>query len=342
MADRPAPASADPVAAKLARLRMGWQEPKILMAGVELGLFDRLGQGPAAVAELARDLAVTARGIEILADALVAAGYLDKEAGRYRNSAESDRLLVRGRPGSVAHALAHSGEMLRSWSRLEETIRTGLRREERSKPTLSDPVANRNFILAMAEGGQGRIGPVLDLLPLAGARRLVDLGGGPAQYACEAARRHPELSATVVDLPLTVSVAREQIAAAGLEARVGTHVCDFYAAPELDLGGPADAVLISQVLHAEGPAENRALLGRLAPHVLPGGWVAACENLVDDSRTAPLGAAMFAVNMLAGTARGRTYSEREIGGWLAEAGFSPEPAVEAAERAWVILGRKPK
>ena len=49
---------------------------------------------------------------------------------------------------------------------------------------------------------------------------------------------------------------------------------------------------------------------------------------------------MFAVNMLAGTARGRTYTESEIGSWLDEAGFAPAPAEEVAERTWVVLGRK--
>ena len=336
----PADGSSEPIGAKLARLRLGWQEPKIVMAGVELGLYDRLGREPADVSELARDLGVTARGIEILADALVAAGYLTKQHGRYANSAETDRLLVRGRPGSVAHALAHSNETLRNWARLEETIRHGLQRDERNKPTLSDPVSNRNFILAMADVSRDRVGPVLDRLPLAQTRRLVDLGGGPGQYACEAARRHPALSAVVVDLPLTVNVAREQIALQGLEARVATHVCDFYAVPELDLGGPTDAVLISQVLHAEGPAENRELLRKLAPHVLPGGWVAVSENLVNEGRTTPLGAAMFAVNMLAGTARGRTYTEAEIAGWLTEAGFTPERAAEVGERTWIMLARQ--
>jgi SAM-dependent methyltransferase len=326
---------------KLARLRMAWQEAKIVMAGVELGLYDRLARAPASAAELARDLTATLRGIEILADALVATGYLRKTEGRYANVPEIDRLLVRGRADGVAHALAHANETLRNWAQLEKTILHGPQRAERDKPTLSDPVANRNFILAMAEGSRERVGPVLDRLPLASARRLVDLGGGPGQYACEAVRRHAGLEAVVVDLPLTVAVAKEQIAAQGLERRVGTYVCDFYGARELDLGGPADAVLISQVLHAEGPDENRALLRRLAPHVLPGGWVAVAENLVAADRTAPVGAAMFAVNMLAGTARGRTYTAEEISGWLAEAGLQPEPAIDAAERAAIILARKP-
>lgn len=340
---RPVPttsASGEPLAARLARIHAAWQEAKIVMAGVELGLFDRLARGSADATTLAVELGTSLRGIEILADALAATGYLIKERNQYSNSPEVDHLLVRGRPGSTAHALAHGNYTFSNWARLEQVIRHGQPLAEREKPVLTDPGANRNFILAMAEVSRHRVAPILDLLPLASARRFCDLGGGPGHFACEAARRYPGLQVVLVDLPLTVQVAREQIAASGLEGRVTTRACDFYVESELDLGGPADLVLISQVLHAEGPEENRALLRKLAPQVPPGGTVAVVENLVDESRTAPLAGALFAVNMLAGTERGRTYTAGEISSWLAEAGFEPQPAVEAAERAWVILARK--
>ena len=39
-------------------------------------------------------------------------------------------------------------------------------------------------------------------------------------------------------------------------------------------------------------------------------------------RTSPRVGAIFAVGMLIGTGRGRTYTEGEYGAWLAEAGFT--------------------
>lgn len=326
--------------ARLSRIGQAFQESKIVLAGVELGLYERLARSTATATELAQDLDVTLRGIEILADALVATGYLDKRDGRYANSADVDRFLVAGRPGSLAHIMGHRNEMFRSWSLLDDVIRHGQARDEHDKPTLADPVANRNFILGMAEVSGGRVGPLLDRLPLEGTRRLVDLGGGPGHYACEAVRRHGQLSAVVVDLPLTVEVAREYVAGQGLSERVQARECDFYRADALDLGGQADGVLISQVLHAEGEEQNRALLRKLHAQVQPGGWVAVAENLVHPGRTSPVAAAMFAVNMLAGTTRGRTYTAEEITAWLADAGFTAEPCVEIGERTWLLLARK--
>jgi SAM-dependent methyltransferase len=330
----------EPFVARLNRVAQGFQEAKIMMVGCELGLYDRLAEGPADAAELARALSVTVRGIEILADALVATGYLTKEGGRYANRPEVAELLVRGRPGSLAHMMAHRNLTLRNWALLEEVIRDGPRHHEEQKPTLCDPTANRNFILAMAEGSRERVGPLVERLPLAGAGRFVDLGGGPGHYACEAVRRHPDLRALLVDLPLTVEVAKEYVAAAGLGERVDTLVCDFFRADSLALGELADVVLVSQVLHAEGVAENQALLRKLAPCVRQGGWVAVSENLVDEGRTSPVAGALFAVNMLAGTERGRTYTAGEIAGWLDAAGFEPSPVELVAERTGLLLAQK--
>jgi len=330
----------DPFELQVTRTANGFQEAKILFAAVELGVFDRLGQGPAAANGLADDLQVTQRGVEILADALTATGYLTKTDGVYANTPDVDRYLVRGRPGSNAFIMGHRNLMFRSWANLEDVIRHGRSVREQDKATLADREANRNFILGMAEVSRERMGAILDRLPLQGARRFVDLGGGPAHYACEAVARHPDLSALLIDLPLTVEVAREFIDGQGRADRVDTLVCDFYSEPSLDLGEPADVMLISQVLHAEGAQQNRELLAKVAPWIRPGGTVAIVENLVDPGRISPIHGAMFAVNMLAGTQRGTTYTAEEVGGWLREAGFEPRPVDEVAPRTQLILAER--
>ncbi len=323
---------------RVTQVTKGFQDAKILLLGVELRLFDRLSVGPADAALLAEDLDLTLRGIEIVADALVSMGYLAKDGAIYANTADVDRYLVRGQPESIAFITGHRNRMFRSWSRLEDIVRYGKPDREREKATLADREANRDFILGMAEVSAERVGPILDRLGLADGQRFVDLGGGPAHFCCKAARRHAGLEACLVDLPLTVDVARDYIAAAGLADRVETRVCDFFREDELDLGGPADVVLISQVLHAEGEQQCRELLHKLRPHVRPGGRVAIAENLVDPGRISPAAGARFAVNMLAGTARGRTYTADEFSAWLDDAGFTPQPVEKIAHRTWLIQG----
>lgn len=326
---------------RIARISGGFQEARVLLLGVELGLFERLDGRPTTAAELAAELDATLRGVEIVCDALVAMELLHKEESAYVTRPDAAAILCPGRPGSMTHILRHHAGMFQSWARLHETVRRGLAVPEHEKDTLTDPAANRAFILGMAEVSRPRLGPVVDHLPLDGARHFVDVGGGPAHYACEAVRRDPRLTATLVDLPLTVEVAKGYIASQGLTERVRTVVCDFYHEEHIPLAEPADVVFVSQVLHAEGPDENRALLRKIAPHVRPGGWVVVSENMVGADRTSPAAGALFAVNMLAGTQRGRTYTEAEVAGWLREAGLVPEPVDPVLDRTWLLRARKP-
>lgn len=327
---------------RLQAMANGFQAARILSLGVEIGIFERLAKGPCSAVELARQLSLDPRGTEIVADALTALELLIKGDGVYANSAAASAFLVRDAPHSMAFIAGHRAEMFRSWALLDRVLREGPQVNEREKATLADPETNRNFIRGMAEVSRGRLGPILDRLPLANARHFVDLGGGPAQYCCEAARRHTGLAATLVDLPLTVEVAKGFIAEQGLADRVDTLVCDFYNA-ELALGErPApDVVLISQVLHAEGPEQNAGLIARAANALAPGGTLAVVENMVDEDRSAPAAAALFAVNMLAGTERGRTYTAAEIGGWLAAAGLEVQELEPIEPRTQLLRGIKP-
>ncbi|MBW2734855.1 MAG: methyltransferase domain-containing protein [Deltaproteobacteria bacterium] len=332
--------SKESLGARIARISGGFQEARVLLLGAELGIYQHLSGGPCSGDELADALGLQARGVVIICDALVAMELLYKGGKCYTIAEGVEALLVPGQPHSMAHIAGHRAHMFQTWAKLDEVVRHGQKTSERDKSPLHDPVANRNFILGMAEVSRGRLGPILDALPLSTAKRFVDLGGGPAQYLCEAARRFPQLEGVLVDLPLTVEVAREVIAKEGLQDRVSTVVCDFYQEPEVPLEGMADVVLISQVFHAEGPEQNRALLQKIAPHVTQGGWVAVVENVVEEGRTQPAGAALFAVNMLAGTERGNTYTAAEIASWLDEAGFSPDPVREVGERAWLTLAQR--
>lgn len=87
---------------------------------------------------------------------------------------------------------------------------------------------------------------------------------------------------------------------------------------------PLDLLFLSQVLHAESPLANRALLARLAPLLADGGRLVVQEHVVQPSRTAPPEGALFAVNMLAMTPGGRRYTQEEIGAWARAAGLAPE------------------
>jgi hypothetical protein len=67
---------------------------RAVMAGVHFGVFDRLKSSPRTAVEMAGQTGCDPHGMELLLDALVSCGYLEKSAHHYRNSRLSQRWLL--------------------------------------------------------------------------------------------------------------------------------------------------------------------------------------------------------------------------------------------------------
>jgi hypothetical protein len=73
----------------------------------------------------------------------------------------------------------------------------------------------------------------------------------------------------------------------------------------------------------------------------PGGTIAIAEWLVNETRTAPPHSLVFAVNMLLLSRAGNTFSFKEIGDWLSEAGLRDARLLDSPGVSPLILATKP-
>jgi len=323
--------------AEIDAIAQGFMGAKVLFAALELGLFARLASEPLDTGTLAERLGLPGRGVRILAWALVAMGVLeDAGGGRLRVAARFAPLFA---DREYVALLRHRNRLFRAWSVLEQTVRDG--RPAHDQPdALDDPEANEAFILAMAAVSRERAPRVLERLDLAGARRFADLGGGPGVYVELALRAHPQLRASLIDLPLTLEVARRRLAGRPELDRLEFLCWDFYREPGPGReAGPFDRMLISQVLHAASPGRNSELFARLRPLLAPGALVVVHENAREPDRAKPPAAALFAVNMLAMTEGGDTYTVEEIARQAEAGGLALEGSERLDERSVVIRFR---
>jgi len=326
---------------RLETISRGFVEAKILLTAAELRLFDALGSPGATAAEVAVAVGGEVRGVEILLDALVAMEIVAKHGESYCNRPEYEPHLVEATADCYPAMLRHHNHLFRGWARLEERITGcgGEVGEERS--VVSDPATNRNFIQAMYAVGAAGAAAVVDRLDLAGVASVVDLGGGPGHYLREIGHRLPDAELYLVDLPLTLETARDLLLRQADGGRVQCVAWDFFhSPPPVDLP-PVDLIFFSQVMHAETPERNRVLLGTLWSRVKPGGRLIVHENVVDPERTTPKEAALFAVNMLAMTPGGRSYTEQEIATWGEAAGFTFEGGERIHARSYLLSFRRP-
>lgn len=292
----------------------------VLFAALEAELFGCLQQTPDATAdEIAIRRNLSPRGARLLLDACVAIGLLRKMGERYANTPAAALSLVPGAPQDLTRAIRYNRDVYGAWGRLPDLVRTGKPVESPALHLGDDPERTRRFVLAMHGRALGIGRAVVPLLDLAGCRNLLDLAGGPGTYAVLLAQANPGLSCTVLDLPPVAAVAAELIAQAGMSGRVRTLAGDYHTTP---FPGGQDAVTIFGALHQESPDAIRDILRRAHAALVPGGRLFILDMMTDATHTQPAFSALFAVNMALTTDHGWVFSDREISGWLAEAGFT--------------------
>lgn len=292
---------------ELRRLYLGFTGARVVLTANNLGFFDRLKKATSAD-DLAKGLKTDLRATGILLDALAGIGLVKKgRDGKYRNAAMSGRYLVKGSGLYQGDIIRHASTMWENFSALDEVVKTG-RPARRGWNHEAFIMGMHNLTVPRTEG-------LIDAIGLKGVRTMLDLGGGPGTNALAMARKG--VKATIFDLPETIAIARKVARREGVKG-IRFIAGDFHVD---DIGSGYDLILISQIFHAFSAEENVALLRKCRQALNPGGRVAVQEFPIDESRAAPAQSALFSVNMLVGTEKGRCYTPREITRWLKATGY---------------------
>ena len=127
------------------------------------------------------------------------------------------------------------------------------------------------------------------------------------------------MKGAILDLPPTLTVAREILEERdrGLAGRIDLIEYDYR---DRDLPAGFDAVLLSNIVHSEDVAANRALVRRCYRGLNRGGILIIKDHVMNADLTQPAAGAVFSLYLLL-TTPGRDYSFEEMGEWLGEAGF---------------------
>jgi predicted O-methyltransferase YrrM len=310
---------------ELLAMARGFQAAKMLMAAVDLAVFDYLEE-PRRAAEVAGRLQADGRAMVIFLNGLAALGLLVKEGDNFRNSDIASRYLVQGREdyrGAIIKHMEHTWD--RGWNDLQNTVLRGRPGDADPEKWLDarperDEKEVRAFICGMDAIARDLAPQVTAALDLKNVSRLLDLGGGPATYAIAFVRAYPQLRATVFDLPRPITIAQEQIAKQGLEDRIQTLAGNFL---EDDIGQGYDFIWVSQILHSHDEKQCRLIIHKCVQALNAGGTLAIQDFYLHPDGASPPGPAMFGVHMLAVTPRGRAYTWGEVAAWMGEAGLTP-------------------
>ena len=290
---------------------------RAIMAGSSLGLFAALDAEPDDAAGLAERLSLDPHGVDTLLTALHALGYVRERRGRYEVSDDVRRWVLPGERSVGEYVGSFNYDMWDAFGTLERVMRGEDPQHIHAKAD-GDPYWER-YMRALFQLSKLNASDVARLIGARDPKRLLDLAGGHGGYAMAFCQRHPELRATIADLPGAARVGRAIVTEEGMGDRVEYLVGDMF---QTDLGEGYDVATAHAIVHHFDPETNVTLLRRARAALRQGGTMAVLEleRPSGASQGTPIGTLTGLLFYV--TSGARTYSGDEIAGWFEEAGFS--------------------
>lgn len=293
---------------------------RTIMVATRLDVFEALAAGPLTAEEVAARCNTHPAATEKLLNALVSVQCLRVRKDKYalRKSLRA-WVLKDGKHSFRGQILLHFLEW-EWWEHCEEYVRTG--RPLQVHQTMTEEEWGV-YQRGMRSGIDLPAEWVARKLPLPrGARQMLDIGGSHGYFSVALCRRYPQLTATILDLPIAVRHSAPLLAKEGMGDRVRHWVGD---ALKEDLGTETyDLVFLAAVVHHLDDATNRQLVQRIARSLRPGGVVAIWEPVRQDrgGKIRQIGGLLdlfFGFFSEAGT-----WSAEEVAAWFRDAGLTAD------------------
>lgn len=311
---------------QIMQIGLGFWASKVLLSGVEMGVFTELANGPQEFGQLAGRLGLHERSARDYLDALVALGLLQRSGGVYFNTPETDLFLDRHKPSYVGGVLEMANTRLFGfWNHLTEALRTGRPQNEAKENSgaspfaalYADPARLKEFLAAMSGISHGANLAIAGRIPWSKYKTYADVGTAQGDLAVQIALANPHLQGIGFDLAQVGPVFEEYARVHGVSDRVRFQAGDFFAH---DLP-TVDAITMGHILHDWGLEDKKMLLGKAYKALNSGGALVVYDALIDDDRSKNAFGLMMSLNMLIETPEGFDYTGADCIGWMKEAGF---------------------
>ncbi len=327
-----------------------WLTPYYLpcvTAADELGTFAAISGEALGLDELAARIDVDPRALGVHLALLASLGMVERRDGRWRATAMARTWMHPEAEGYYGPLLGGFRAEQPIHAAMVKSLRPGNGKtgesghvsfvEEWERGEL--PVEQARFIAAFMHSHSVANAKAVARLPeLAGIPSLLDVGGGSGVFAIEAARTHPGITATIMEIAAMCVAAQDYIARAGMEERVLTTAVDMF---REEWPSGHNVHFFSNIFHDWSEKTNQLLAEKSFAALPPGGRIMLHEILMNDDGTGPLIAAAFSMLMLLGT-RGRQYSLAELRGILEAAGFVDVEAQRTGGGYYsLVTARKP-
>jgi SAM-dependent methyltransferase len=269
-------------------LLYGCNTSAALGSAMELGLFWLLEERPLDLQEVASALGIPPARCRYWLAVLAEAGLIQQGVRGYEPSATARTSILEVYDQNCWGLLA---EEVRERARVLGDLPSQLREPGSVWKTLGltppmyleqmrdDPDRARRFTRMLYELHQSLATELAGFLDLSEAQQLMDLGGGSGVMSMALARRFPEVTFTIVDIPNVCVAGRELAVKNSLEDRIAYHPADFLT-DELPSG-------FDVALECDVNFYSDALFRKVRDALVPGGRFLVVDQFAPAEGVAP-------------------------------------------------------
>ncbi|HTY58986.1 MAG TPA: methyltransferase [Bacteroidota bacterium] len=289
---------------------------RALTVGLRRGLFESLVRRPLSLDELSGETGLTRGGVQLLADACVAGGYLRCRGGIYSATPETRKWLARSSKTYLGDLICYFDSLNARLGGLEYALEHGKPREPYYASFTEEDWGT--YVRGMANLARLLIPEVIRRIKIPGSGgRILDLGGSHGLYSAECCRRSAGCNALVMDFAPAL-----QWGAAMHEADPAGRVI-FSSGDILTAEFPPgqDAVFMFNILHGFDEETNRSLIARASRALREGGRLYILDQMTGTGRRSPLSQfipLMVGLNLM-NEIGGSAHSVARVRSWCAHA-----------------------
>ncbi len=314
----------------------GYQQANFLYQAFTTGIFEYLTSEPQNLEEIAVKMGCQTDRMRFFLNALTAMELAAKEGEQYRITPLAQTYLCRDSRFYLGDLMNMEFSLKQgsAWGMMGSWLK-GDSKEEGHNP---QEIFQASFVRAMAQGvlSDNSVVQTAELISrhpcFAEARNILDLGGGHGLFPMALQRKKPDLKITIFDLPQVKEVSQEYKEAFG--GAVDFHPGNFY---EDELPGNQDIILAFDILHPVEPAKKEKVFARVYRALRPGGYLFYKLWFLDDARTKPRRAALFAVKCKITNSHSHVYTSREAIEMLEKIGFEVENILPVGDNSTTML-----
>ena len=301
----------------LMKMADSYRVSRIFLTAVELHVFETLAQKDLTAKEISTRIDSNERATEVLLNVLVGLELLKKHGEKYSNAPIIMKILNNKSSESLLAWFRHQNNNWQKWSALTQIVKSGCLKKNYWSREMSIDLA-----MTMRLGAKSLAETLNLMIDFSTIHRICDIGCGPGTITMELLKLNPHISAVLIDHDKNaLDIARQDAIVMDIKDRIKLVNQDILAGK---IEENCDLVIMSLVLCLFSRQEVSLLLKKVKSLLHHEGTLVIGENLLNESRTSPVSATLFAVQLLVNGSIEGSFSLKDIIDLLSDSGIRYE------------------